>query len=82
MARRELNINPGYEGQLLGNVVGPTTSGAKSNTRFFRQAKRFVTPDAAELAQIPGFQGPDSMTVKTDKATMERSNPSTFRQRF
>ena len=82
MAKRELNINPGYEGQLLGNVVGPTTSGAKSNTRFFRQAKRFVTPDSAELAQIPGFQGPDSMTVKTDKATMERSNPSTFRRRF
>jgi hypothetical protein len=82
MAKRELNINPGYEGQLLGNVVGPRTSGAKSNTRFFRQAKEFITPDAAELSKIPGFELPDRMIVKTDKATMERSNPSTFRQRF
>lgn len=82
MAKRELNINPGYEGQLLGNVVGLRTSGAKSNTRFFRQAKEFITPDAAELGKIPGFELPDRMIVKTDKATMERSNPSTFRQRF
>ena len=82
MAKRELNINPGYEGQLLGNVVGLRTSGAKSNTRFFRQAKEFITPDAAELGKIPGFELPDRMIVKTDKATMERSNPYTFRQRF
>ena len=75
----ELNIRTG---NLLGLRTGLKSAGSKSNTKFFRAAKEFVTPDSADLVQIPGFKLPESKKADTSKAMQKLSKPSVFRERF